>query len=162
MNSSHIEEILKIEQSVFPTPWTRLMFEQELARESILSGPGGYAVVAFREECVIGYSIAWFVVDEVHLVNVAVSGECQGQGIGSLLLNDLIDKACAEGKLIITLEVRKSNTGAQEFYRGFNFERIGVRPRYYSDNREDAVLMVLDLGPFLERRRRDKNKSQKD
>ena len=77
-----------------------------------------------------------------------------------LLLNHLIDEACRTGKIIITLEVRESNISAQAFYRGFLFRKIGVRRGYYSDNRENAVLMILDLNPIFERRRLGTDRSE--
>ena len=162
MEVGHLDEIISIEEAVFPTPWTRGMFEQEIARRHVVEGPGSYAVVAIGDGEVIAYSIAWLLFDEVHLVNIAVRSDHQERGIGTLLLNHLIDEACRTGKLIITLEVRESNIAAQAFYRGFMFREIGVRRGYYSDNRENAVLMILDLNPIIERRRLDASRSEED
>lgn len=154
MTVSHLNEILEIEKTLFVTPWTRPMFEEELARGS----PMTYTVVATELDRVIGYTIAWFLFDEVHLVNIAVHGEWQKRGIGSFLLNHLIDGASAAEVAVVTLEVRQSNNVAQAFYGSFGFEKIGVRRGYYSDNREDAVLMAVDLVDFIERRKRGKKK----
>jgi len=151
MTVSHLNEILEIEKILFPTPWTRQMFEKELGR----SNPVTYAVAGVQAGRVIGYTIAWFFLDEVHLVNIAVHEKWQKRGVGSFLLNHLIDGACAAGVTIITLEVRRSNTVAQAFYNGYGFETIAVRRGYYSDNREDAVLMAMDL---IERRKRGARK----
>lgn len=162
MEMRHLDEILAIEDAVFSTPWTRGMFEQEIQRRDVLQGPGSYAVVAIHEGEVIAYSIAWLLLDEVHLVNIAVRSDHQEHGVGTLLLNHLIDEACRTGKIIITLEVRESNIAAQAFYRGLLFREIGVRRGYYSDNRENAVLMILDLNPIIERRRLGTGKSEED
>jgi ribosomal-protein-alanine N-acetyltransferase len=162
MGADHVDEILAIEEVVFPTPWTRGMFEQEIARRDVRQGPGSYSVVAIHEREVAAYSMAWILLDEVHLVNIAVRPDFQESGIGTLLLNHLIDVACRTDKTIITLEVRESNTIAQAFYRGFLFREIGVRRGYYSDNRENAVLMVLDLSPIIERRRLGQGKPNDD
>jgi ribosomal-protein-alanine N-acetyltransferase len=153
MEAEHLDAILAIEEEVFPTPWTRGMFEQEIMRRNALHGPGSYAVVAVHEGEVIAYSIAWFLLDEAHLVNIAVRPDLQQRGIGTLLLHHLIDDARSWDKTIITLEVRESNTVAQAFYRGFLFREIGVRRSYYTDNRENAVLMARDLDNLKKRRR---------
>lgn len=149
MNLSHVPEILEIEATVFPTPWSRSMFEGELRRATGRHGLRSYAIVALRDDEVVGYAIGWFLEREVHLVNIAVKKTCQEHGVGSLLLRSVIEKACAAGKVIITLEVRASNEGAQEFYRRFMFRVIGIRRGYYTDNLEDAVLMALDLDPIV-------------
>jgi len=153
MNASHLPEILAIESAVFPTPWSRSMFEGELRRGREKNGFRSFSIVAVHDDEVLGYAIGWFLDDEVHLVNIAVKRVHQEHGIGSLLLGSVIEEACAEDKLIITLEVRASNVGAQEFYRRFMFRVIGVRRGYYSDNREDAVLMALDLEPIVRSKR---------
>jgi ribosomal-protein-alanine N-acetyltransferase len=154
MNESHIAEILEIERSVFDTPWTGEMFRQEVRGVF-----GSQAIVALVGGQVAGYQIAWFIEDETHLVNIAVHKSYQAQGIGALLLNHLIDESLVRNKLIVTLEVRESNVAAQAFYRRFLFRTIGVRKGYYSDNREDALLMVLDLTASEHRRRLSEGRS---
>jgi ribosomal-protein-alanine N-acetyltransferase len=151
MTVSHVGEILEIEKDLFPTPWTRRMFEEEITR----GAPATYAVVATLSNDVVGYAIAWFILDEVHLVNIAVHTDWQKRGVGTFLLNHVIDGAKAAEAVIITLEVRRSNAIAQAFYHSFGFKEIGVRQGYYSDNREDAVLMAADLERIVERRKRD-------
>ncbi|UCG52489.1 MAG: ribosomal protein S18-alanine N-acetyltransferase [Candidatus Latescibacterota bacterium] len=160
MRACHLSEILRIEEEVFPAPWTRQMFEMEIRRGFGREELGSYALVGTLSGDVIAYAIAWFLEDEVHLVNIAVDKAHQEHGIGSFLLNHLIDKACDSGKIIVTLEVRESNKIAQAFYQRFMFQTVGIRRGYYTDNREDAVLMVLDLGPHIERRKLDAKKTQ--
>jgi ribosomal-protein-alanine N-acetyltransferase len=145
IDSIHVEEILEIEKTLFATPWTRGMFEQEIAARPGPEGPGTYSVVATADGRVAGYAVAWFIDDGVHLMNIAVRREFQRQGIGRRLMDDLVESASAAGKRFIVLEVRRSNAAAQAFYREFFFRKIGVRRHYYADNGEDAVLMALDL-----------------
>jgi ribosomal-protein-alanine N-acetyltransferase len=140
MGESHVREVVAIEQAVFGTPWTEDMFRQEIE-----GAFGSQAFVATLNARVVGYSIAWFFEKEVHLVNIAVHSAYRKRGVGNHLLNHLIHRALERGMRIVTLEVRASNHSAQTFYRRAHFRPIGIRKRYYSDNREDAVLMVLDL-----------------
>ena len=158
LETSHIPEILEIEKTLFPTPWTPGMFEQEVADRPSEEGPGSYAVVATKDGRVAGYAIAWFIESGVHLLNIAVRGELQRQGVGTVLLDDLIETASKAGKRILVLEVRASNVTAQAFYQRFRFESVGVRPGYYSDDCEDAILMAIDLAPFARRERRGTGK----
>ena len=140
MTDRHLASMMAIERAVFETPWTAEMFRQELRGVF-----GSYAMVAVLDDCVVGYQIAWFIEDEAHLVNIAVDTPHQGKGIGARMLRRLIEEALGRRCTIITLEVRASNEAAQGFYRRFFFKTVGVRKGYYSDNREDALLMALDL-----------------
>jgi len=160
MGASHVPEILEIEKVLFPTPWTEGMFEQELLAGPHPEGPGSYAVVAAEKGRVVGYTVAWFVDEGVHLMNIAVRKEFQRRGVGKRLMKHLINAALASGKLVIILEVRVSNAGAQAFYERFGFEKFGVRRGYYADNREDAVLMGLDLASVAARRKRGTRKTK--
>jgi len=158
MESAHIAEILEIEKLLFPTPWTRTMFEQEVLGRPSPDGPGSYAVVATVDSRVVGYTVAWFIADGVHLMNIAVHREFHRQSIGKRLMNHLIDTAKAAGKRVILLEVRASNAAAHAFYRRFGFRSVGIRPGYYSDNREDAILMAVNLRAQRKQRKREPGK----
>jgi len=160
MSASHVPEILEIEKTLFPTPWTQGMFEQELLAGPSPEGPGSYAVVALGEGRVVGYTVAWFIEEGVHLMNIAVRKEYQRRGVGKRLMKHLIAAALASHRVIIILEVRLSNAGAQAFYEGFGFEKFGMRRGYYADNREDAILMGLDLASVAARRKRGKRKTK--
>jgi len=162
MNKSYIDQMLEIEKTLFPTPWTRGMFEQELTAEPRGEGPGSYAVVVTLGDRVVGYAVAWFVEDGVHLMNIAVHKEFQRKGVGRVLLKDLIDCAIAAKKLVIILEVRVSNRAAHEFYAESMFASFGIRRGYYADNHEDAILMALDLTQLTERRKREAKKPNPD
>jgi ribosomal-protein-alanine N-acetyltransferase len=147
MKESHVKDVVAIEQAVFDTPWTEDMFRQEIE-----GAFGSQAFVATMNARVVGYSIAWFFEEEVHLVNIAVHAAYRKRGVGNLLLDHLIHRALDRRMRIMTLEVRASNLPAQAFYRRARFRPIGIRKGYYSDNREDAVLMVLDMERMRERR----------
>jgi [ribosomal protein S18]-alanine N-acetyltransferase len=153
MRPAHIPDILEIEKTLFPTPWTHGMFEQELIAGPSPEGPGSYAMVALEAGRVLGYTVAWFVDEGVHLMNIAVRKDCQRRGVGRKLLRHLVREARSAGKVVIILEVRMTNTGAQAFYESFGFAKFGVRRGYYADNREDAILMALDLSRASARRK---------
>jgi len=151
MRVEHLPEIIEIEKKVFPSPWSEDVFLQELHSISV-----SRSFVALADGRVVGYEIAWFVEEEIHLVNIAVAPDVQKQGIGSRLLEHLIETGMEEGRKLITLEVRVSNVGAQALYRSFFFETVGIRERYYSDDKEDAVLMALDLEQYRMQRGKKK------
>ena len=96
------------------------------------------------EEYIIGFTGFWFMADEAHVTNIAVRELYRRQGIGELLLISAIDLATELNARIITLEVRASNTAAQNLYRKYSFIQAGLRRGYYIDNREDAVLMTAE------------------
>jgi ribosomal protein S18 acetylase RimI-like enzyme len=115
MKLLHLPQIIEIERTVFSTPWPRMMFEVEIGQGRVGQGLRSFSIVALRDVEVIGYAIGWFLDQDVHLVNIAVKKVHQERGVGSLLLGSVIEEACVAGKLMITLEVRASNEGAQEF-----------------------------------------------
>ena len=93
---------------------------------------------------VVGYGGLWLSVDEGHITTIAVAPEYRGRGIGELVLNGLIDQALALNADMLTLEVRVSNVIAQQLYLKYGFQPSGTRPRYYTDNGEDALIMWTD------------------
>ena len=104
----------------------------------------GNEMLASGKEYVVGFAGFWFVVDEAHIISIAVREEYRRQGIGELLLISVIDLAIELNARIITLEVRASNTTALSLYYKYGFIQVGLRPGYYTDNREDAVLMTAE------------------
>jgi ribosomal-protein-alanine N-acetyltransferase len=94
---------------------------------------------------IVGYGGLWLMVDEGHITTIAVAPAQRGQGIGELLLNGLIDQAIDIQASRLTLEVRISNESAQRLYLKYGFEPSGTRPRYYTDNGEDALIMWTDV-----------------
>ncbi len=94
---------------------------------------------------VVGFVIFWLVHDEVHILNVAIHPTVRRQGIGRLLMVEALERGRANGASLVTLEVRRSNFGALGLYRDLGFRPVGIRPNYYVDEGEDAVVMILDL-----------------
>lgn len=137
MRRAHVPAILEIEREAFTTPWTADMFRQEVD-----NGSFSRAYVAMDGDTLVGYFVAWFLREEVHLLNIAVAGAHQHRGVGSRILRYLLDLAKREGRDIITLEVRESNDVAIKFYESFGFTPVGIRPGYYQDDQEDALLMA--------------------
>jgi [ribosomal protein S18]-alanine N-acetyltransferase len=93
---------------------------------------------------IFGYAGLWLMVDEAHITTIAVRSEMRGKGLGELALCGLVDTALEVGARIMTLEVRISNTVAQNLYLKYGFKQSGLRRRYYSDNNEDALIMTAD------------------
>jgi ribosomal-protein-alanine N-acetyltransferase len=144
-----VDEVLAIENRVFPDPWSRQSFTAELEKS-----PLPFARVARRAGAVVGYLIAWFIYDEVHLGNLAVHPDCRRQGIGRALLAELVNKSRRRGATFITLEVRARNAAAIALYSEFGFQAVAVRKGYYG-GREDAVIMECDLAAAARTRRRE-------
>ncbi len=136
MNLGDIDKILKIEKQSFASPWSRESFYREL-RENRLAR---YLVIEINGG-VVGYGGMWIIVDEAHITNIAISPDYRRRDLGSFLLEAMIDYAQKINVFKMTLEVRKSNIPAQRLYEKFGFISAGIRPRYYQDNNEDAVIM---------------------
>ena len=135
-----LAEIEEIERSSYPTPWSRSMFASELSKPSSLC-LGAYDPETAR---LIGYLVISRYVDAWHVMNVAVSPDRRRQGIASMLMNRLFDLTSGRSRRGYTLEVRVSNAGAIKLYERLGFRARGVRRGYYTDNREDALIMWKD------------------
>ena len=136
MRLEDITGVLEIEQMSFPTPWPRDAYQHEL-RDNRLA----CYLVAREFHRIVGYAGMWVILDEAHVTTIAVDPLHRRRRIGERLLVALIDESIRRGARWVTLEVRKSNLGAQSLYRKYGFKDIGVRKGYYSDNREDAIVM---------------------
>lgn len=145
MTLDDLPSIMKIEQDSFATPWTEEAFRNELTNNMFAQ----YMVMEYEGE-VIGYAGMWIIVDEAHITNVAILTPYRGQGLGKLLMAELQRTASFLGAARMTLEVRASNEIAQRLYRRYGFVNSGVRPGYYSDNHEDAIIMWADV-PQIEK-----------
>jgi ribosomal-protein-alanine N-acetyltransferase len=131
-----VDAIHRIEEASFPAPWRREFFLSEL------SADGRFNVVARRGGGVIGYLFAMWIFDEMHVNKIAVEVGERRRGVADALMAHCLAFARSHAVQTISLEVRKSNRGAQEFYRHLRFESSYVRPRYYPDG-EAAVVMTL-------------------
>ncbi len=136
-----LDGVMEIERLSFRAPWSPQVFVEELsrtwARVDVLRDVAGGDIVAFCNY--------WLVADELHLLNVATHPQQRRQGHASRLLAHLIEFGRRAACRLVTLEVRRSNEAAQRIYRRFAFKAVGVRPSYYVDDQEDAVVMLLEL-----------------
>jgi ribosomal-protein-alanine N-acetyltransferase len=133
---SDLPAVISIERRSFPTPWSLAMFVLELSK------PSGICLAAGAGEELLGYVVCSRYDQVWHLMNIAVAPEARGTGVAGMLLRNLFEEA---GRTLpFTLEVRVSNRGAIGMYERFGFRSAGVRPRYYHDNGEDALIMWLD------------------
>ena len=134
-----LDAIERIDRASYPTPWSRSMFATELAKPSSLS------LGAYRDSGeLVGYLIISRYVDAWHVMNVAVAPAHRRRGIASALLERLFVETENDGNRGYTLEVRMSNGGAIRLYERLGFKRRGIRRGYYTDNREDALIMWRD------------------
>lgn len=133
---SDLPSVLSIERRSFPTPWSLAMFVLELSK------PSGVCLAAVADDELVGYVVCSRYDQVWHVMNVAVAPERRRSGIATTLLNRLLDDAGR--RLPFTLEVRVTNHQAIAMYERFGFRSAGVRPRYYHDNGEDALIMWLD------------------
>lgn len=138
MSLDDIPQVLAIDKVSFSLPWPERSFRFE-----ITDNPASRAWVAELDGKIIGMIVAWLLVDEAHIATIAAHPDYRRQGIASKLLIYALQSMQGEGATNSVLEVRESNTAAQEMYRKFGFEESGRRPRYYRDNGEDAILMSL-------------------
>ena len=142
MRVTDVDEVTRIEHDAYPFPWTRGNFLDSL--------DSGYDAWVLREAGgrIAGYFLLMPVVDEVHLLNITVRPDLQGQGLGSRLMDKVRERAAATGMGSILLEVRPSNKHALAVYRHIGFEQIGMRRNYYpagAGSREDAIVMRVTL-----------------
>ena len=142
MTLADLDAVTAIEAATFPTPWSRKSFEEELTRNV-----AARYLVAEAEGRVIGYAGAWIILDESHITNIAIAEAYRGNGYGRKLTQALLQYLANLGASYATLEVRKSNLRAQNLYVSLGFQPVGLRKRYYEDNREDALLMVCQQLP---------------
>lgn len=135
----HLVGICEVENRSFSIPWSRKAFESELENENAVYR------VALSGGKVIGYAGLWKVIDEGDITNIAVLPEFRRMGAASSLMGALIDFCKSAGLIKLTLEVRRSNSAAIQLYKKYGFKETGFRKQYYADNREDALIMALDI-----------------
>lgn len=136
-----VDRVLEIEAEGFAHPWSRELVERELdhAWSRLLlaeDGPGGP---------VVGYIVFWIVHDEVHVLNVATALSARRRGVGRALMAAAEEEGRSRGAKLSTLEVRRSNEAAIALYTVLGYRRIGVRPKYYAEENEDAIVMLKQL-----------------
>jgi ribosomal-protein-alanine N-acetyltransferase len=165
MDKGDIPQVNEIDREAFPALWPPPNYRRELENsiahyvvacdDTLEEGEGSAGFLSrlghlFKREVpatreyIFGFAGFWIMAGEVHITNIAVRQRHHRQGIGELLLISLINLATKLEAQLITLEVRASNTAAQGLYAKYGFAKVGVRRSYYTDNREDGVLMTLE------------------
>lgn len=139
MTVDDIDRVLAIEKASFEFPWSTRFFLEELRVDCARS------VLAELEGRIVGYVLFWLLPDTVDIHNIAVHPDFRRRGIGWRLLEQVVIAARRHSAVRVTLDVRRSNIAAQKLYRLFGFKSMGLRSGYYSDNGEDALIMVLEL-----------------
>ena len=140
MRLEDVSAVHEIERLSFRTPWPAYAFEQELRGNRLAR-----YLVARAGDHVVGFAGVWLMVDDAHITTFGVHPDWRRQGIGRQLLLNVSELSIAIGARRMTLEVRPSNEAAQALYRAFGFEVAGRRPRYYTDDGEDALVMTTPL-----------------
>ena len=141
MTEGDVDAVHGLACECFTSPWDRHVFVEELAR------PWAHLRVLrpSRNGPLVAFLSYWLVRDEIHVLNLGTHPTTRRLGYARLLLDDMLAFARTKGVRYVSLEVRRSNVAALRLYVGAGFEPIGVRPSYYADNGEDALVMLLTL-----------------
>ena len=142
MRPDDLDVVLAIEERSFPRPWSREFFRKELATPQatcmVATAPGA------ADAPVVGYTVCWRVLDELHLLNVAVHASHRGGGVGRRLVEAVLEDGRTTGGAVVYLEVRAGNVAARRLYRQLGFHDLGVRRGYYGPG-QDAIVMERRL-----------------
>ena len=143
MVTEDLNEIISIENASFSIPWTKNMFLQELHLKMSRNFVAKIETKQTNE--IVGYMTCWVVAGEIHIQRIATRKEARRSGIASELMRNMIRHSTEYGCTCSTLEVGRSNEGAIKLYENFGFSIQGVRPLYYKERGEDALIMGADL-----------------
>jgi len=135
MQEEDISEVESIERASFPSPWTSRLFYLEMKKKEFAY----YYILEFNGK-VVGYTGYWKVQDEAHIVTFAIHPFYRRRGLGKLLLSYILEETKKKGIKKVTLEVRESNYPAQKLYERVGFKKVAIRPGYYHDTGEDAII----------------------
>lgn len=136
MEEKDLDRIMEIENDCFTTPWSRESFLLEITKNELAR-----YIVAEIDDIVVGYGGIWMIVGEGHITNIAVESKYRKMGAGEKIVEGLIFLSKDMGVMSMTLEVRESNIAAQNLYKKYGFIEYGIRPKYYADDNEDAIIM---------------------
>jgi ribosomal-protein-alanine N-acetyltransferase len=156
MTVADLAAVQEIEKRSFTVPWPQHAYRHELETNKL-----AHYLVARVGERIVGFCGIWILVDEAHITTFATHPDWRRLGVGERMLLAALDLSATRGAVEATLEVRPSLVGAQRLYEKFGFKVVGVRPRYYSDNGEDALIMTTEslesdsMRDRLEKRRQD-------
>lgn len=138
-----LENIYDLDVATFTMPWS-----EESLRYDILENDNAFVIVAEYEGEFAGYADIWAILDEADLNSIAVSTDFRRKGIGEAIVLAMIEMLEGNGVALINLEVRVSNVPAISLYKKYGFKECGVRPKYYLDNDEDALIMKREIGDY--------------
>ena len=141
MTVEDLDQVMLLELTCFSVPWTRESFKKELTENKL-----AHYIVIEEENQIVGYGGVWYIVDEGHITNVAIHPDHRKKGLGKQLVDAMKDMAIQNEIILMTLEVRVSNVAAITLYERMGFLEAGIRPKYYTDNQEDALIMWVKLG----------------
>ncbi len=147
---SDLNEILEIERSTFPSPWSRANFLFELKQNR-----SAYNFVIRKKKKrkeIIGFACIWILFEELKINNIAIKKGYRKFGLGKYLMEHILDFGFRKGCDIASLEVRGSNNVAINIYKKLGFKITGIRKSYYTDNKEDAYLMTLDFNERMKQK----------
>jgi ribosomal-protein-alanine N-acetyltransferase len=139
MQADDLDAVQRIERASFTTPWPAYAYRQEIETNRL-----AHYIIARAGDDIVGFAGMWMMVDQAHITTFAVDPKWRRQGIGAQMVRALLEMARPLGARQATLEVRLSNLPARHLYEKFGFRPVGIRPRYYSDNGEDALIMTTD------------------
>ncbi len=141
MREADLPRVMEIERGAFSHPWSEELVRRELRHEfsTVLLATGG------TDGTVWGFAVVWLVHDELHVLNVAVAPEARRQGVARAILDQVEARGREQGARVAMLEVRRGNEPAIALYRSLGYREVGVRPRYYAEDGEDALVMDKDL-----------------
>ncbi len=142
MEPADLPPVMEIEMQSFPNPWHESTFRGEIQHRPI-SFP--LVVVHNALDRVIGYIVFWLIGEEAQINNIAMHPDFRRLGIGERVLRQVIEQLRSSGAVMVTLEVRPSNIGAQTLYRKLGFRMIGIRKGYYTNPAEEAFVLALHL-----------------
>ena len=134
-----LDQVVAIEKESMPSPWSKELFEEELHREA-----AHYFVIEEGGQ-VAGYMGYWEAPQEAHIINLAIGTQFRRRGLGQRMVEACLDFASKRGARLATLEARESNESARRLYEKCGFRFVAIRKKYYSDNQEDAIVMLKDI-----------------
>ncbi|MFN7131586.1 MAG: ribosomal protein S18-alanine N-acetyltransferase [Myxococcales bacterium] len=144
MVAEDLEVVMDIERKGFRNPWSRDLLRRELTHD--------WSTILVAEDetgdgriVIVGFVIYWLVHNEVHILNIATDPDRLRCGVARTLMSECLARGRRAGATLATLEVRRTNVPAINLYQSFGFRSVGIRPNYYADEGEDAIVMVLDL-----------------
>ena len=143
--SSDLDDIYELDVQTFAMPWSK-----EALSYDILENDNAFVIVAEYEGEFAGYADIWTVLDEADLNSIAVRVDFRRKGIGDAIMLAMTEMLSANGVATINLEVRVSNMPAIKLYKKYGFNECGVRPGYYLDNGEDALIMKRETGDYAQ------------